>query len=86
MSSEPMTEKRLAEIQAAMREPGFPEVYKAYFQPVVEELGGVHAENERLRAENQRLGYEIQTLKLEREELPSWEGLLLEYRHRQGLA
>ena len=50
------------------------------------ERSKLRAENERLRAENQRLGYEIQTLKLEREELPSWEGLLLEYRHRQGLA
>jgi len=43
-------------------------------------------EIDRLRAENQRLGYEIETLRLEREEPPSWEGLLLEYRHRQGLS
>ncbi|MFA5936456.1 MAG: hypothetical protein WC822_01110 [Candidatus Paceibacterota bacterium] len=50
-----MTKERLAEIQAAMREPSFPEVYKAYFQPVIVELGRVFDDVERLRAENERL-------------------------------
>lgn len=67
MSSEPMSEKRLTEIRRDAEHWGREVDASVGF--AAEEMMD---EIDRLRAENQRLGYEIQTLKLEREELPSF--------------